>query len=137
MVEQIDNTELMKEMSEQPSTPSKYVGLGATIAAELMIGFWFGTGLILAFGVVDGLNYCIGVLMSSGKNEITTKMSSNEVTTTKVEVPLQVTAKDPKKVAAGKKLAEWNCKNKEKLAQPDETRESEPKLSQAQSIGGC
>ena len=40
MAEQIDKTELRKEMSEQLSTRSKYEGLGATIAAELIIGFW-------------------------------------------------------------------------------------------------
>ena len=45
--EQMDNTELMKLMSEQPAmSPSKYVGLGAAITAELMIGFWFGIGVI-------------------------------------------------------------------------------------------
>ena len=65
MAEQIDDTEQKKEMSEQPAT--KYAGLGATIVAELMVGFWFGVGVILAVGVVDGLNYCAGALMSSGK----------------------------------------------------------------------
>ena len=38
-MEQMDNTELRKEMSEKPATgnafPSKYAGLGAAIAAEL------------------------------------------------------------------------------------------------------
>ena len=33
--------ETRKEMSEQPATPSKYTGLGAVVAAELIIGFWF------------------------------------------------------------------------------------------------
>ena len=42
--------------------------------------------------------------------------------------------KDPKKVAAGNRLAEWNSKNKENLTQPDEAQESEPKLSQAYSV---
>ena len=45
---------------------SKYTGLGATVAAELMIGFWFGIGVILAIGVVDGLNYCVGALTNGG-----------------------------------------------------------------------
>ena len=40
--EQMDNIELRNKKSEKPATghasPSKYVGLGATIAAELMIG---------------------------------------------------------------------------------------------------
>ena len=35
-------------------TPSKYAGLGAAISAKLMIGFWFGIGVMLATGVVDG-----------------------------------------------------------------------------------
>ena len=61
----MDNTELRKEMSQQPAT--KYTGLGAAIAAELMIRFWFGVGVTLAVGVVDGLNYCVGTLMGSGK----------------------------------------------------------------------
>ena len=51
------------EMSEKLA--SKYAGLGATLAAELMIGFWFGIGVTFATGVVDGLNYCIGALTGS------------------------------------------------------------------------
>ena len=52
-----------------------------------------------------------------------------QVNRTKAEQPVQVMTKDPKKVAVGKRLAEWNCKNKEKLAQadkaqPDEAQES-------------
>ena len=45
-------------------TPSKYTGVGAAMAAELMIGFWFGVGVVLVVEVVDGLNYCIVVLTS-------------------------------------------------------------------------
>ena len=62
MVEQID---LRKEISEWLTTLSKYAGLGAAMAAELMIGFWFGIGVILAVGLVDGLNHCVGALTSS------------------------------------------------------------------------
>ena len=51
--------------SEQPANPSKYTGLGAAIAAEVMIGFWFGIAVILAVGVVDDLNDCVEMLMSS------------------------------------------------------------------------
>ena len=56
MAEQMD---LRKEMNERLTTPSKYAGLGVAIAAELMVDFWFGTGVILAVGVVDSLNYYI------------------------------------------------------------------------------
>ena len=53
--------EMRKETSKQLA--SKYACLRA--AAELMIGFWFGIGVILAVGVVGSLNYCVGVLISS------------------------------------------------------------------------
>ena len=36
--------------SKQSATPSKDAGLGAAITAELMIGFWFGVGVMLAVG---------------------------------------------------------------------------------------
>ena len=51
------------------ASPSKYAGLGAAITAKLMIGLWFGVGVILAVGVADGLNYCIGTLTSSGNKK--------------------------------------------------------------------
>ena len=44
--------EMRKEMSKRPVTPGKYAGLGAAIAAKLIICFWFGVGVILAIGVV-------------------------------------------------------------------------------------
>ena len=52
-------------MSKQPATLSKYEGLGCAMAAELMIGFWFGIGVILAIRTVDNLDHCIELLMSS------------------------------------------------------------------------
>ena len=52
--------EIRKETSKQLATLSKYAGHGA---AELMIGFWFGIGVMLAVGVADGLNHFIGALM--------------------------------------------------------------------------
>ena len=51
MVEQIEATDLR---NSEWLTLSKYAHLGAAIAAEIMIGFWFGIGIILAVGVVDG-----------------------------------------------------------------------------------
>ena len=42
-------------------------------------------------------------------NEITNKMAEqNQVNEPNVEVPLQVTIKDPKKNAQGKRFVEWN-----------------------------
>ena len=39
------------------TTLSNYAGIGAAITGELMIGFWFCVGVILAVGVVDGLSH--------------------------------------------------------------------------------
>ena len=41
------------------SSSSKYVGLGAAMAAELMIGFWLGIGAILAIKMVNSLEELI------------------------------------------------------------------------------
>ena len=83
----------------------------------------------MAVGVLDGLNYCIGALTSMATNEIIDKLSE-QVNTTNVEQPLQVTTKGLKKVAAGKKLAEWHRKkNKENLAQPNKARPDESQKS--------
>ena len=49
---------------EQQTTPSKYADLGASMAAELMIGFWFGIGVILAVKMVNSQDYCIEELIS-------------------------------------------------------------------------
>ena len=41
--------------------PSRYEDLGA---AELMVGFWFGIGVILAAKMVHSLEYCIEELIN-------------------------------------------------------------------------
>ena len=46
----------MNLINEKPSTPSKYEGLRAAMAAELMIGFWFGTEAILAVKMMNSLD---------------------------------------------------------------------------------
>ena len=77
----------------------------------------------------------LGHLRAVATNEITTKMASNEVNTINVEAPVRVPTKNPKKVEQGKRLAEWNCKSKEKLAQPDKAQKSKSNSSQAYSVG--
>ena len=47
------------ELKTNLSTLSKYEGLAAAIAAELMIGFWFGIGVVLAVKTLESLEYCI------------------------------------------------------------------------------
>ena len=49
---------------KQPATLSKYAGLGAAMTAELMIGFWFSVGVMLAVKMVNGLDYCIEEIIS-------------------------------------------------------------------------
>ena len=58
-------------------------------------------------------------------NGITTKMSERaQVNAANVEV--QVTMKDPKKVEQGKRLAEFNCRGTEQLAQKAKAKENKP-----------
>ena len=47
------------ETNKNLSTSSKYEGLTAAMAAELMIGFWFGIGAILAIKMVNNLEELI------------------------------------------------------------------------------
>ena len=94
-------------MSKWPT--SKYAGLGSGMAAEVMICFWFGIGVIFTIRVVDGLNCCVGALMAVAVNEVTTKMA--EQTQLK-----QVMMKDPKKVEVGKRLVEYNDRKRKELA---------------------
>ena len=54
----------METIEQMAKKPSKYEGLGAAIVAELMIGFWFGIGAILAAKMVYSLEYCIEELIS-------------------------------------------------------------------------
>ena len=84
-----------------------------------MIGFWFGIGVILAARIVNDLDYCTEELMSIKY----TKMSEQS----QVQ---QVMMKDPKKVEVGKRLAEYNRRKREELAQlKSESKQVEPKLT--------
>ena len=47
------------ETTKNLLTSSKYSGLAAAMAAELMIGFWFGIGAILAIKMVNNLEELI------------------------------------------------------------------------------
>ena len=57
-----------EKMSKNLSTSSKYdggrapglyLGLAAAMAAKLMIGFWFGIGVVLAVKTLESLEHCI------------------------------------------------------------------------------
>ena len=48
----------------------------------------------------------------------------------KVEMSKKLATCNAKKVKAGKRLAEWNHRKKEELAQKSKGQESKPKLSQ-------
>ena len=53
--------EQVKQVEQKTNllTSSKYEGLTAAIAAELMTGFWFGVGVVLAVKTLESLEYCI------------------------------------------------------------------------------
>ena len=50
---------LSKSTCGAPLPGGAYEGLTAAIAAELMIGFWFGVGVVLAVKTLESLEYCI------------------------------------------------------------------------------
>ena len=54
----------METIEQTTEKLSKYEGLGAVMAAELMTGFWFGIGAILAAKMVYSQEYCIEELIS-------------------------------------------------------------------------
>ena len=58
------NKNLSTSSKSACEAPEAYEGLGAAMAAELMIGFWFGIGVILAVKMVQSLEYCIEELIS-------------------------------------------------------------------------
>ena len=47
------------DLREQQISPTKYAGLGAATIAQLIIGLWFGVGVMLAVGAVDGLDHFV------------------------------------------------------------------------------
>ena len=55
-----ERVKTIDQTTEKPTTLS----LGAAMAAEIMIGFWFGIGVILAAEMVHSLKYCIEELIS-------------------------------------------------------------------------
>ena len=54
--------------------------IGAPLAAELMVGFWFAVGAILAVKIMNGLDYCIEELISrkqNGRRKISNQCNKN------------------------------------------------------------
>ena len=58
------NKNLTTSSKSAGGAPGAYEGLAAAMAAELMIGFWFGIGAILAIKTIQSLEYCIEELIS-------------------------------------------------------------------------
>ena len=60
MEERVQQVQQVQQVEQKTNRkPSKYEGLAAAIAAELMIGFWFGIGAILAIKMVSSLEELI------------------------------------------------------------------------------
>ena len=104
--------------TEGPSTSSKYAGLGAALAAELIVGFWFAVGAILAIKMVKSLEELISRNKMAEEQQVTKE-------------PQQVTTKNPNKVKAGKRLAEYNRRKREEKKAQSEASE----LNQYYGIG--
>ena len=58
-VERVEQKRNENSLTSNKYAGGPYAGLGAALAAELMIGFWFGIGAILAFKTVSNLEYFI------------------------------------------------------------------------------
>ena len=58
-VEKKMNLSTSSKSDSRTQAPGPYTGLGAAIAAELMIGFWFRIGVVLAVKTLESLEYCI------------------------------------------------------------------------------
>ena len=66
-VEQVEMTKNLSTSSKsggEMQAPGAYSSLAAAMAAELMIGFWFGIGVILAIKTVQSLEHCTEELIS-------------------------------------------------------------------------
>ena len=60
MEEQVQQVEQVEQKTNKNlSTLGKYTGLGAALAGELMVGFWFAAGTVLAIKMVNSLQELI------------------------------------------------------------------------------
>ena len=85
----VPKIEMKKEKSERPATPSRYAGLEAAIATELMIGFWFeseskltlsqyyGVGAVMAVGA---LGILVTLVHRSKEGDVTPVQPSEPLT---------------------------------------------------------
>ena len=55
----VETNKKPSKSDSRAQAPGPYAGLGAAKAAELMIGFWFGIGVVLAVKMLESLEYCI------------------------------------------------------------------------------
>ena len=58
-MEQVEKKTNLSTSSKSDEVPGPYADLGAAIAAELMISFWFGIGVVIAVKTLESLEYCI------------------------------------------------------------------------------
>ena len=60
MEEQVEQAETNKNLLTSSKNVATELTIGAALAAELMVGFWFAVGAILAIKMVDSLEELIG-----------------------------------------------------------------------------
>ena len=121
----------MEEMRKQPSKSEvigSFTGMG-------MVGFCFGIGLMLAVKTVNNLECCIkeNAYNMAEENQLT-KEPQGEVQQIMKE-PQRVTTKNPKKVEAGKRLAESNRKKREVKKREEQAKLEVSGVNQYYGIG--
>ena len=103
-----------KKMEEMRKQPSRLKVIGAVISLGVL-GFWFGIGAALGAKMVNNLEALISNnKMAEEPQQI--RKEPQQITKEPKQVtkePQRVTTKNPKKVEAGKRLAESNHKKRE------------------------
>ena len=124
-VEQMEQETIkMEETREQPSGLEVIV---AVLTVEVL-GFWFGVGAALGAKMVNNLEEQINKMAEEQKEpQQITKEPQGEVQ--------RVTTKNPKKVEAGKRLAESNRKKREVKKREEQAKLEASRVSQYYRIG--
>ena len=101
--------EQVEQVKRETSDPKRELlsSIGLFIGTGLL-GFWFGVGATLGSKMINSLEELI-----SRKTKWQKKMKCNKLQKNHMKEPQCVTTNNPKKVEAGKKLAEHNCKKRE------------------------
>ena len=136
--ETIKMEETRKQLSKSEVIGS-FIGIG-------MVGFCFGIGLMLAVKTVNNLECCIkaeNAYKMAEDNQVTKEPqgepaqppSGAQLVQQIMKEPQRVTTKNPKKVEAGKRLAESNRKKREAKKREEQAKFEASRVNQYYGIG--